>query len=617
MQNAMNRSYLYLMGYILAFAIIVQPNLWSQQAIVDGNYLIGYSIYGKESSMAFPIEFTYSWVRIPSIVGDYFFSNVFGETVGYLMMRLLPLMLIIAIAARISFLRQWQIGFIFIATPLFLTPGFWQVIGNDYHYGLATLALTISVLMWVLVNFETSRRINIIANISQGLFISILLLSGIGIPFVLSFALAALILAKERLKFTIVALLQIVLSSSTFIILFSFVSGFYFGHFNPLGALLKWTSFYSKSGIWEYWNTPGYSWLNYSPSLLAFPILIFSIYFLRKTETDIQVKKISDFLTLAFLPLFIYYLVSQFILSTTMGLFELSFQVIMLLSIPLLNFGILSASRYQKISFFDVSLILIPIFVAVRLLPRYKFLVFWNGLVILCIAIALVISFARPLHHARVRHPSPRSNNPQRADRAKKLQKSYRLKNLKVLRAQVFSWSTTLLLLVVLAFGHTSSVIPNAANIWTPDYSRIFGFSDLNYKDWKRDVALADWTLNEINSEPSLRSYTWLIPRKRGDTYVRFSNSAWSAAGTLMWGNGQYTVNNSKFGSGSVDPEFANRVKSEKKIRVFVIGESKENVATARRDIIQGDARIETENCKDFKDGVGPIHVCKFTLASI
>jgi hypothetical protein len=605
------------MGYILSFAIIVQPNLWSQQAIVDGNYVIGYSIYGKESSMAFPIEFTYSWVRTPSIVGDYLFSNVFGETVGYLMMRLLPLVLIIAISARISFLRQWHVGFIFIATPLFLTPSFWQVIGNDYHYGLAILALTISVLGWVLVIFETSRTIIFFANISQGLFISILLLSGSGIPFVLSFAFAALILAKDRLKFTVLSLIQILLSSSIFLILLSLVSGFYFGHFNPLGALLRWTNFYSNSGIWQYWNTPGYSWLNYSPSLLAFPILLFSIYSLRKTETDTQVKKISDFLTLAFLPLFIYYFVSEFILSTTMGLFELSFQVVMLLSIPLLNFGILSASRYQKITFLEVTSILILVYVVVRLLPRYKFLVFWNGLVVFCIAIALVIFFAQPSQRSEVRQHSHRSKNPQKRQRSKTRKPSQQSKNVRVLRAQVLSWSTTLVLLVVLAFGHTSSVIPNAANISTPDYSRIFGFSNLNYKDWKRDVALADWTLNEIKSETSLRSYTWLIPRKRGDAYVRFSNSAWSAAGTLMWGNNQYTVNNSKFSSGSLDPEFANRIQSEGRIQVFVIGESKKNVTIAKKDMIQSDVRIEIESCKDFKDGVSPIHVCKFTLASI
>lgn len=616
MQNAMNRSYVYLVGYIFAFAVIVQPNLWSQQAIVDGNYVIGYSIYGKESLMTFPIEFTYSWVRIPSIVGDYLFSNFMGETAGYLMMRLLPLILIIAIATRISFLRQWQIGFIFILTPLFLTPSFWQVIGNDYHYGIATLALTISILIWTLVKFETSRKIILIANVSQGLFISILLLSGSGIPFVLSFAFAALILEREKLKSNIISLLQIVLSSSTFLILFSLLSGFYFGHSNPFWSLLKWTSFYSNSGIWQYWNTPGYSWLNYSPSLLAFPILMFSIYFLRKTEKDVQIKKISDFLTLAFVPLFLYYLVSQFILATTMGLFELSFQVIMLLSIPLLNFGILSASRYQKSNFLDVTLILILVYVAVRLLPRYKFLVLWNGLFIFCLAIALTIFFARPLHISEVRQPSTRSKNPQLTKRAKIRQPSNLAKNLRIKRAQVLSWATTLLLLVVLAFGHTSSVIPNAANISTPDYSGIFGYSDLNYKDWKRDVALADWALNEINGETSLRSYTWLLPRKRGDAYVRFSNSAWSAAGTLMWGNNQYTVNNSKFSSGSLDPEFANRIESAGRVRVFVIGESKENVATAKKDIIQSDIRIEIENCRDFKDGIGPIHVCGFTLAS-
>jgi len=616
MQNAMYRYYVNLVGYILAFTIIVQPNLWSQQAIVDGNYVIGYSIYGKESSMAFPIEFTYSWVRIPSIVGDYFFSNLFGETSSYLMMRLLPLILIIAIAARLSFLRQWQIGFIFILTPLFLTPSFWQVIGNDYHYGIATLALAILILIWALVKFETSKRVILIANVSQGLFISILLLSGSGIPFVLSFAFAALVLGRDKLKSNIISFLQIVLSSSIFLILFSLVSGFYFGQFNPFWALMKWTSFYSNSGIWQYWNTPGYSWLNYSPSLLAFPILIFSIYFLRKTEKDIQVKKISDFLTLAFFPLFLYYLASEFIFSTTMGLFELSFQVIMLLSIPLLNFGILSASRFRKITFLDVTLMLILVYVVVRLLPRYKFLVLWNGIFIFCFAIALVIFFARALNHSEVRQTSHRSKNPQLTQRSKIRLPSHLAKELRIKRAQVLSWATTLLLLVVLAFGHTSSVIPNAANISTPDYSRIFGFSDLNYKDWKRDVALAHWALNEINGETSLRSYTWLLPRKRGDTYVRFSNSAWSAAGTLMWGNNQYTVNNSKFSSGSLDPEFANRIKSEGRIRVFVIGESKENVATAKKDIIQSDVRIEIENCRDFKDGVGTIHVCGFTLAS-
>jgi len=596
LKSVLNKYRLFPIAYIFAFTFIVQPNLWSQQAIVDGNYLIGYSVYGHRSLLAFPIEFTYSWVRTPSIVSDYYLSRILGETGGYLAMRIIPLLLIVVIAGRIAFLRKWENGFMFIVSPLFLTPNFWQVIGNDYHYGLATLAVVITALLWILVNLETSKRNIRIANYSLGLFVAIMLFSGSGIPFIFSFAFAALILSKDQIKHTFSFFLRIFLSTSLFVVIFSLLSGFYFGHFNPIGALLRWTNFYSKSGIWEYWNTSGFSWLNYSPSLLVFPILLFGIHALRKSETDLQVQRTSDFLTISFIPLFIYYFVSQFILSKTMGLFELSFQVIMLLALPLLNFGILTASKFDGSRSYEVFYILILVFLALQLLPRYKFLILWNGIAISCVTIFLISSFAR-------------------SNLIKKRKKNSQIvKNQKVLRIQLVSWASFLALLALLAFGHTSSVIPNAANISTPDYSRVFGFTDQNYRDWKRDVLLANWAFNVNTNSTELRSYTWLLPRKQGVNYVRFSNSAWSAAGTLMWGNSQYTVNNSSFGSGNLDPEFYNQVNAQGKVTVFVVGDNKKSVSITREDINGSDIRIDSQVCKDFKNGVSPIHVCKFTL---
>jgi hypothetical protein len=81
-----------------------------------------------------------------------------------------------------------------------------------------------------------------------------------------------------------------------------------------------------------------------------------------------------------------------------------------------------------------------------------------------------------------------------------------------------------------------------------------------------------------------------------------------------MWGNSQYTVNNSSFGTGNLDPEFYNQVHSVGKVTLFVVGDDKGSVDIAREDIKGSDIRIVSQDCKDFKNGVRPVRVCKFTL---
>ena len=585
--NNSSKSFL-IVNISLIFVLILNPNFWTIQNIVDGNYYSSLMISGPDIFKHFDLENNYFWTRSPIYLPGYVLTKLFGAFNGYLIYRifLLYLTLILSTLAIRHVLKNNSAVIIFnlliVTSPVYIL-----MLTNDIHYFVVIpylLCLIFSEFM--LIRTQTTKY-RFLLGMFQGVIMLILVSAMSNIPAVLFFVLTKILINFMTFQYSFIrSYIGLFFGFSISWIAYELLNIQIFSRSNILILNLKTISEFRGSEIWKYFKTQGLTNLNHLIYTLTFLYILFIVVMFivdrrnLKRDTKIFLVLNSIFYGLNLL----YLLYSQFMDQNSMGLLELGFHGAIGLTsgLILLSFYVansLDNIKPQKLWIYLVTLI--SLYFLYRL-PRFDLNIVPWGLFFICLF--LIFMFLMKV----VRKPM----------------------QIICVNLMVIGFFITTL------YSNTSIVPPGAANISGPSFWQAYSSTIEHRGRWIQSAEFSEWVF-KLNIDNNNKILTWLLPVNKDGVDSLWTLDQWSAAGMLFWG-GVYSIRVDSLNIQKFQPDITNRFEFGGKYSVVTIADSLVESDKAKNIIVRslGDNVLKKEDCKRFfnqdKGFLGCVYELKF-----
>jgi hypothetical protein len=507
---------------------------------VDSAHYTGYMSLGQDMNRFFPPEYNYTWTRSTPIILGLALQDLLGPQNGYIVARFLIVMLLASlIGLRIYKATKSDLSAIYSLSIVVGLPTAAYVVTNDYVYFTAWPLYVLGLVMMSDIDFSEPNKIVVLRGIAIGIVLALLFLSYPGpVPlFTIALASAVFVALRKKLSVKSLAIFGIALSTSTALSawLVSVLAKMTYGAEDIFQNVISWSLYVTQSNeISDYFHTDGFFWLRNATSLGAIVLVLVITWTITYRIPNTLVSKELLFIRLTLMLQISYLGFQQF--SVGLGVLENINSVSFLLATATVTMLFL---HYREFVSYQALVILLLVVLLVPHLPRLIFPLWPNGIALISIATFVVTSI------------------------------NFYLKNK---YSGAIQSSIIVLCFSVLMFGHTTEIMPGAANVAGPNYK--VGYLDSTYAI---DRLSGIQTIESLLTDDleSGRTFTWLAPNP--------TEQSIQVAATFIWGNAEYSLRGGTLTPNLVDYD---RVSSrEGNVYVILVGLDKETLDRVKRQM--------------------------------
>lgn len=556
----------------LIFVLILNPNFWTIQNIVDGNYYSSLMISGPDIFKHFDLDNNYFWTRSLIYLPGYALTKLFGAYNGYLIYRifLIYLTLIFATLAIRPILRNHSTVIVFnvliVSSPVYIL-----MLTNDVHYFVVMPYLLCLLFSEFILIRKQIIKYQILLGIFQGIILFILVSAMSNIPVVIFFVITKVIVNFVTFQYSYtrsyIGLLSGFLISW---LAYEFINIQIFNRTNVMILNLKTIFEYRGSEIWKYFKTDGFANLNHLIYTLAFLyIIIIILIFVADRSNLKRDAKVFLLLNSIFYGMNLFYLIySQFVDQNSMGLLELHFHGAIGLTSGLILFSYYIAKNLdnQKSQKVWIHFLAILSLYFLYRMPHTDLNIVPSGLILISFFIIFVFLI-------------------------KVLTGSNQKVILSLLVIGIF---------VTTLYSNTTKIPTGAANISGPTYWQTYSSTLEHRGRWIQSGEFSEWVF-KLSIENDNKILTWLLPTNKDGIDSMWTLDQWSAAGMLFWG-GVYSIREDSLNIQTLKSDNINQFETGVKYSVVTIADSLVESDKAKNIIVRslGDNVLKKEDCKRF-----------------